>query len=67
MDASVIGKEFTLKNLQPIFENHRKKIETNRTFNIVPALSFPKERKKIENEESSNETLKPSRQWKIRR
>lgn len=52
LDASVIGKEFTLKNLQPVFESNSKKIESNQNLNVSA---------------EKNTTEETNQKWKMRR
>lgn len=61
LDASIIGKEFTIKNLQPFFESNSNNIENSQVMNIAAQVNKIEE---IEPDEVIEET---SRQWKMRR
>ena len=69
LDASTIGREFTLRNLSPVFENNNKRLENNQAVNIDDKLSIniiSTQENEIENIEYDNEAEQPTRQWRMR-
>ena len=60
LDASRIGREFTLKNILPIFESNSKHLENNQALNMAAREN------EVENIEPNEETEQPNRQWKMR-